>query len=299
MNGVSRAPLVSIVMSMRNSERTIELAVRSVQMQTLEDWEMILIDDGSADDGASMIEALGDPRIHLHRETRTLGLAARLNQAVGLSRGQFIARMDADDVCFPDRLARQIARLQEDSTLDLVGCHALVFNDAGDAVGVMRAALDYETIVARAFDIFPLPHPTWCGRARWFRENPYDPALMKTQDQDLLLRSFAKSRFGALDDVLLGYRQDKPDLAKKVRGRLIFASSLLRYAIKTGEYGSAVAGIAKHAAKAAVDITATSLGLSRYAQRQRFEPVSQSVGQKWSEVWRNLNSNRPVNLCAE
>jgi glycosyltransferase involved in cell wall biosynthesis len=299
MNGVSQTPLVSVLMSMRNNARTIELAVRSVQMQGLEDWEMILIDDGSADDGASMIEALGDPRIHLHRETRTLGLAARLNQAVGLSRGQFIARMDADDVCFPERLSRQVARLQEDSTLDLVGCHALVFNDAGDAVGIMRAALDHKMIVARPFDGFPLPHPTWCGRARWFRENPYDPALMKTQDQDLLLRAFSKSRFDAVDDVLLGYRQDKPDLAKKVRGRLIFAGSLLRYANKTGIYGSPMAGIAKHSGKAVVDIAAAALGLSRYAQRNRFQPMSHSVGRQWLDLWRTLNSNRPVNLCAE
>jgi len=299
MTDVSQPPLVSVVMAMRNNARTVELAIRSIQMQSLADWEMILIDDGSTDSGASIVEALADPRIRLHRDTQTLGLAARLNQAVTMSRGEFIARMDADDVCFPERLARQSARLQNDPTLDLVGCHALVFNDAGSATGVMRAGLDHEMIVARPFDGFPLPHPTWFGRARWFRENLYDPALMKTQDQDLLLRVFAKSRFGALDEVLLGYRQDRPDLAKKLRGRLVFAGSLLRYAGNDGRYGSAVAGIAKHSIKAIVDTVAAMFGLSRYVQRNRFQPVPQSVGLQWSDVWRKLNSSGPVKSCVE
>lgn len=299
MSEVSQGPLVSVVMAMRNNARTVELAVRSVQMQSLGDWELILIDDGSTDSSVSLVEALADPRIRVHQDVKNLGLAARLNQAVALSNGEFIARMDADDVCFPERLARQTARLREDSTLDLVGCHALVFNDAGNAVGLMRAGLDHERIAARPFDGFPLPHPTWCGRARWFRENSYDPALMKTQDQDLLLRSFSKSRFGALDDVLLGYRQDKPDLAKKIRGRFVFAGSLLRYANRTGRYGFAMAGIAKHAGKAVLDIGAEALGLSRYAQRNRFQPVSAGMDRQWSDLWRKLNSNRSVDSCAE
>ncbi len=298
MSIVSQAPVVSVVMAMRNNARTVELAVRSIQMQSLTDWEMILIDDGSTDSGAAVVEALADPRIRLHREDRSLGLAARLNQAVVMSRGEFIARMDADDVCFPERIERQVAKLRSDSTLDLVGCHALVFSDAGSATGLMRAGLDHDTIVARPYEGFPLPHPTWCGRAQWFRANAYDPALTKTQDQDLLLRAFAKSRFGAVDEVLLGYRQDRPDLVKKLRGRLVFAGSLMRYARNTGRYGAAATGIAKHSAKAVIDIAAEAFGLSRYAQRNRFQPVHQSIGLQWSGLWQELNHSGPVKLCA-
>ncbi|MGG6499264.1 UNVERIFIED_CONTAM: glycosyltransferase family 2 protein, partial [Bacteroidetes bacterium 56_B9] len=76
---------------------------------TLADWELIVIDDGSLDDSAAIVESFGDPRIRLVREAASAGLARRLNQAVALSRGEFIARMDADDVCFPERLARQVA----------------------------------------------------------------------------------------------------------------------------------------------------------------------------------------------
>lgn len=299
MTCISQLPLVSVVMAMRNSAQTIEVAVRSIQMQSLTNWEMILIDDGSTDGGALIVEAIGDPRIRLHRESRTLGLASRLNQAVAMSRGEFIARMDADDVCFPERLSRQVAKMQDDRTLDLIGCHALVFNDAGSATGLMCAGLDHQAIVVRPFEGFPLPHPTWFGRARWFSNNPYNPTLMKTQDQDLLLRTFAKSRFGALDEVLLGYRQDKPDLAKKLRGRLVFANSLLRYARDTGRYDVAAFGIAKHLGKAAVDSVAAALGLSRYAQRSRFQPVPQGFSLQWSDLWQKLNPGGPEKSCAE
>lgn len=298
MSNTSQPPLVSIVMAMRNSARTVGAALRSVQMQSLADWEMILIDDGSTDDGASIVEGFADSRIRLQRESRNLGLAARLNQAIALSTGEFIARMDADDVCFPERLARQAARLRDDPALDLIGCHALVFNDAGSPAGLMCAGLDHKTITARPFDGFPLPHPTWFGRAGWFRAHRYDPALMKTQDQDLLLRAFAKSRFGALDEVLLGYRQDKPELTKKLRGRLVFAGSLLRQARVTGRYGAAAAGIAKHSAKAVADSSAALLGLSQHAQRNRFQPVPPGLSSQWSDLWPKFNDTGPIS-CAE
>src|ERR1700686_3302238 len=121
MNNVSR-PLVSVIMSMRNSAATVGAAVQSVLLQTLRDWEFIVIDNGSSDRSSSIVSGFNDGRIRLIREAPTTGLAYRLNQAVALSRGEFVARMDSDDVCFPDRLTRQVAGLQQDPRLDLLGC---------------------------------------------------------------------------------------------------------------------------------------------------------------------------------
>ena len=174
MSGVDRPPVVSVIMSMRNSASTVGAAVRSVLLQTLRDWELIVIDDGSSDQSGAIVEGFRDGRIRLIRESRSAGLAARLNQAVALSKGEFIARMDADDICFPERLSRQVARLREDSQLDLVGCGAVVFTSERQTVGEMPVGLDHQDIVARPFVGFPFPHPTWCGRANWFRNNPYD-----------------------------------------------------------------------------------------------------------------------------
>ncbi len=281
-------PLVSVIMSMRNSAETVAAAVRSVQLQTLEDWEFIIIDDGSTDDSASIVSACGDARIRLVREATGAGLAARLNQAVGFSRGEFIARMDADDICFPDRLARQVARLREDAQLDLIGCGAVVFANNGELVGELPVGLTHGEIIDSPFHGFPLPHPTWCGRAEWFRRNPYNRKLMKTQDQDLLLRTFADSRFAAVRDVLVGYRQDALDLRKMLMGRRIYARSVWQHAQRSRQMSAGVKGMCGQVLKATADIATVGLGLNRLAQRGRLRSVAPATAERWQDLQRNL-----------
>ena len=279
-----RPPLVSVIMSMRNSAVTVEAAVRSLLQQTLADFELIVIDNGSSDQSGAIVAAFGDPRIRLVREASTAYLGTRLKQAVGLCRGEFIARMDADDICFPERLARQVARLREQPELDLIGCGAVVFTSQGALVGELPVPCVHQDIVARPFAGFPLPHPTWCGRASWFNNNPYDADIAYAEDQDLLLRSFRHTRLGAVDAVLLAYRQDQLALKKLLQGRLTFMGSLWRNGLATGEVLPVVAGITNHAVKAAVDIATVGSGLNRLMQRQRLRPVSPDIVPQWREL---------------
>ena len=284
MSDADNFPVVSLIMSMRNSASTVGAAVRSVLMQTLRDWEMIVIDDGSSDRSSDIVEGFQDGRIRLVRESRSAGLAARLNQAVALSQGDFIARMDADDICFPERLARQVARLREEPRLDLLACGAVVFTGDGELIGEIPVGLDHQDIVARPFVGFPLPHPTWCGQASWFRSNPYNAKLRYAEDQDLLLRNFRHSRLGGLDKVLLGYRQDQLALKKLIPGRATFAGSAWRNGLATGEVFAALAGIADHAAKGMTDVATLALGLHRQMQLRRLKPVSPAVAREWQQL---------------
>ena len=271
-------------MSMRNSASTVGTAVRSVLMQTLRDWEMIVIDDGSSDPSGDIVEGFHDGRIRLIRESRSAGLAARLNQAVSVARGEFIARMDADDICFPERLARQVARLREEPQLDLLACGAVIFAADGRLIGEMPVGLDHRDIIARPFVGFLLPHPTWCGRANWFRNNPYNAELRYAEDQDLLLRSFRHSRLGGLEKVLLGYRQDQLALKKLIPGRATFAKAAWRKGLATGELLPALGGIAEHAAKGMADVATLALGLNRQMQLRRLKPVSPAVAREWQQL---------------
>jgi glycosyltransferase involved in cell wall biosynthesis len=288
MNGADQPPVVSVIMSMRNGASTVGAAVRSVRMQTLCDWEMIVIDDGSSDRSSTLVEGFHDERIRLVRESSSAGLAARLNQAVALSRGEFIARMDADDICFPERLARQVARLREDTRLDLIGCGAVVFTSRGKLIGEMPVGLDHQDIVARPFVGFPLPHPSWCGRASWFRKNPYNPELRYAEDQDLLLRSFRHSKLAGLDTVLLGYRQDQLALKKLIPGRTTFMGSAWRNGVAAGEFLPAIAGIANHAAKGMLDVATLAMGLNRQMQLMRLKPVSPAIEREWLQLQESL-----------
>jgi hypothetical protein len=192
--------------------------------------------------------------------------------------------MDADDICFPDRLARQVARLRQDTAIDCLGCAAVVFAGESRLVGLLPTALTHEDIVARPLRGFPLPHPTWCGRAEWFRDNPYDPRLMKTQDQELLLRAFHRSRFAALADVLVGYRQDGLDLKKMLRGRRVFVGALWRQACRAGKPLSGAVAIIVQVLKGTADIVTIGLGLGGWAQRSRLNPVPRAVQQQWREL---------------
>ena len=288
MSITAQSPVVSVIMSMRNSASTVDAAVRSVLMQTLRDWEMIVIDDGSSDESCAIVEGFHDGRIRLVRESRSAGLAARLNQAVALSRGEFIARMDADDICFPERLDRQVARLREDPRLDLLGCGAVVFRSNGELVGEMPVGVLHRDIVARPFVGFPFAHPTWCGRASWFRKNPYNGELRYAEDQDLLLRSFCNSKLAGIDAVLLGYRQDQLTLKKLLPGRATFAGSAWRHGLTTGEFIPALAGIAVHAAKGVADIATIGFGLNHVMQIKRFKPVSPATERQWRQLREDL-----------
>lgn len=279
---------------MCNSAGTVDAAVRSVQLQTLRDWELIVIDDGSSDRSAEIVDAFGDERIRLVREPARAGLATRLNQAVMLSRGDFIARMDADDVCFPERLARQVERLRQEPRLDLIGCGAAVFTSLAELIGRLPIGLTHQEITVHPFRGFPFPHPTWCGRAAWFRANPYDGTLMKTQDQDLLLRTFSRSHFAALEDVLVGYRWDAMDLRKMLLGRRTFIGSLWRYAGRSGALLPVLGAIAMQCIKSAVDIVAVGLGLNRFAQRRRLQPVPPHVAQQWRDLRQQLGLDKAV-----
>src|SRR4051812_37828652 len=100
-------PMVTILMPAYNASKYISEAISSVLQQSFSDFELLVIDDGSADETASIIRQFTDPRIHyLHQHHQ--GIAYALNKGLREAKGRFIARFDADDVCMPSRLARQV-----------------------------------------------------------------------------------------------------------------------------------------------------------------------------------------------
>jgi len=110
-------PVVSVVLPVRNGELFICDAVESIRNQTLQDWELIVVDDGSTDRTLDLVESVDDPRIVVLRRSQG-GLASSLNAGIRAARAQYVARLDADDTAMPDRLSRQLEFL--DSRLDCV-----------------------------------------------------------------------------------------------------------------------------------------------------------------------------------
>src|SRR5271157_2334580 len=102
MRDALECPTVSIGMPVYNCARTLDIAIRSIVKQTFPNWELLLIDDGSADETVGICRSFCDPRVQVIADGAHKGLVARLNQAIDLSRGRYFARMDGDDVCYPE-----------------------------------------------------------------------------------------------------------------------------------------------------------------------------------------------------
>lgn len=284
-------------MSIYDSAATIDAAVSSLIRQTFTDWELVLIDDGSRDDGADRVAKFNDPRIRIVRHHERKGLACRLNEAVRLARGGMIARMDADDICYPERLDVQTRFLQSNPAIDLVASKALVFRGEGQFLGVMSPPVTGDEIISRLYEGIVFPHPTWCGRAAWFRKHLYDERMLITQDQELLLRTAGSSRFAGINKILLGYRKEQISLSKSAKGRMLFCRALWRHAQKTGTRARAIAYIAKQAAKFAAEAAATLFGAEQWLLKGKFDCLvtTQEIAQ-WRALWGDVceaNENGP------
>jgi glycosyltransferase involved in cell wall biosynthesis len=255
-------PLVSVLLPVRNGARTLPAALASLRGQTFADFEVLLLDDGSDDGSPALASALGDPRIRVLSDGVRRGLAARLNEGVRQARGSFVARMDADDLCFPERLERQLRFLQQHPEVDLAGCRAVVFRDGdGGLVGLLQPPAGHEALTRRPWNSIPLPHPSWMGRRAWFERHPYrHPEVLRAEDQELLLRALPTSRYACLPDVLLGYRQGPFQLGRTLRARRSLLAAQAGLLARRRQWAWLALAAAVTLAKVAVDLVAALPG---------------------------------------
>jgi glycosyltransferase involved in cell wall biosynthesis len=199
---------VSVVMSAWNAQAVIGRAVESIVGQTYRDWEMVIVDDGSTDGTGRLLEqaVAAEPRIRVFRNDRNRGLAASLNRGWGESSGELIARMDADDVSLPDRLARQVAYLDEHPDVAILGTAVELVDVDGRSIGIAHRPEWHDELERRMFKETPFFHPTVLLRREVYETlGGYDERLRRAQDVDLWLRAYRRFEFHNLPDVLLRY----------------------------------------------------------------------------------------------
>ena len=232
------APVVTVAMSVLNGGDYLELAVQSIVAQTFQDWELLILDDGSTDSAIDGLFCLADPRIIVVRDGKSRGLSARLNQAIDMARGRYFARMDHDDVSHPSRLAEQVTYLESNLQVDLVATKCVTIDEEAQPVGYLPFALNHQMICAKPWLGFPMPHPSWMGRVSWFRCHYYpDPGPYCCEDNELLLRAHKTSTYGAVDLVLLAYRVRTHTPWKKLwRTRRALAAVQIKYFFEKGEH---------------------------------------------------------------
>jgi len=193
-------------MSVYNGGKHLGAAMESILRQTLGDFEFLIVDDGSTDDSADLVLGYGDPRIRLIRNESNFGLAASLNKGLLLARGEYVARMDADDISRPDRLACQVRFLDSHPGVGVCGSWVRLFPGFGGYVWTFPEGT--EDIRCRQFYKVGVAHPAVMLRRKFFTEHRlcYDPAYRVAQDYELWGRALQYMEFANIQKVLLDYR---------------------------------------------------------------------------------------------
>lgn len=203
--------LISIGIPFYNAQQYLGYAIESVLSQTYEDWELILIDDGSSDNSLAIANmyAMKDPRIRVVSDGRNKKLPYRLNQLIEESTGDFIARMDADDIMHPERLEKQLDFLKENERYDLVSTGLLSIDNYNRIKGFRKVDFLYDGF-SNIKTSYPIVHPSVMARRSWFERNKYSEEYPRAEDFELWTRTISNKDFkmAVLPDLLLYYREE-------------------------------------------------------------------------------------------
>ena len=200
------APKVTVLMSVYNGEKYLREAVESILNQTFTDFEFIIIDDASTDCSLEILRSFEDPRIKIVRNIENLGLTKSLNIGLSLAKGEYIARMDADDICIKERLKIQIQIMDANPKIGICGTWAKIF---GSDESISKRPITPEDIKVALFYYNPLIHSSVIIRKSYLimYNLEYDVSFKQSQDYELWVRCAQKFQIMNIPKVLVYHRK--------------------------------------------------------------------------------------------
>jgi glycosyltransferase involved in cell wall biosynthesis len=203
-------PLISIITPFYNASSTLPYALRSLLNQTYQNWECILVDDGSEDDPQAIIDKFQDPRFSYHRLDKNQGRGAARQVALEQTQGDYVCFLDADDWIYPHKLQVQLEAMKKHPELDLISSGMAVVDARNELIGVRgfsergRSILKFERM-AKASPLKVSFAPAMI-RMNAAQEAAFDPNLRRSEDADYLIQILTRHKYGALTDVNYVYR---------------------------------------------------------------------------------------------
>lgn len=208
-------PIVTVLLPVYDGERYFREAVESILAQTLEAFELLIVDDGSTDGTEAICRSFTDSRIQVVRHEHHAGLVLALNSVIDLIATKYVARMDSDDVALPERLARQVAFLE--SRPDVAACGSWACELVGGRLrDVMRRPCG-RYLRQTAWRPVPIFNPTACLRTEVLQELRYRPDYVHAEDYDFWLRLCRNHRIDNVPAVLLHYRIHQASVSRMYR----------------------------------------------------------------------------------
>lgn len=199
-------PKISVIMPAYNAEKYIAEAINSILGQTFEDFEFIILNDCSKDRTEEIILSYTDPRIVYVKNEENMGVARTLNKGLELAKGEYIARMDADDISLPERFAKQVAFLEKNDDIAVLSTNLNCFNENGILSDGWTVSEPEQMKVDMLFSC-GLAHPSVMMRANVIQNlGGYNPDFNGLEDYELWCRVLEHHKITTLPDVLLQYR---------------------------------------------------------------------------------------------
>lgn len=212
-------PKVTVLMSVYNGRRYLSQAIESILNQTWHDFEFLIINDGSTDNSREIIKSFDDPRIRLVDNSENIGLVSSLNRGLELAQGELIARQDADDLSYSDRLNKQVRFLERHPEIILLGTSVKTIDESGRPhpvkweVPTGLAAIRWHLMFENAF-----VHTSTMYRRNIVRDifGGYDTTFARAQDYELWSRIARKYPVENLASVLVAHRFLYPSITKRL-----------------------------------------------------------------------------------
>lgn len=227
-------PVVSVIMPVRNGARWLGIAIDSLLAQTVPDLEILIVDDGSTDATPAILEGYAgrDSRIRVIRQD-ALGLVAALNRGLEEARAPLIARLDADDSAMPERLQRQLAYMQANTRIGLLGSWAQKIDAAGQSIGWLKPVTDPEALAGLILRTNPMIHSTVMMRRDLIRRlGGYREAFRGAEDYDLWLRVSEVASVANLPECLIQYRWHSDNVSSRQSMRQAFSVRLAQRSMR-------------------------------------------------------------------
>lgn len=286
-------PVLTVGISFLNCADTLRDTLQCMYAQTFTDWELILVDDGSADGGAEIIREVDDPRVILIADGKNLGRAKRYNQITELARGEFIARYDADDLILPERFETQVAYLRDHPDIDVVSSSMFSIDEQDHLRGRRDYPIDHEQICREPLQHLHIAHGPMMGRTEWFRRFPYVDYPIAV-DYALWMSSYLDSRFASINEPLYCYREyTTHSRGKYLRTQKAMLGIIRQFGRRDHTRMQVYWAMATHILRGVVMGTAASFGFHRMLIKRRSMNFSEA-DRKYYE--RSLETIRAVRI---
>jgi glycosyltransferase involved in cell wall biosynthesis len=284
-------PLISVVIPVFNAANTLPLALASLQAQSCEAWQCIIVDDGSTDNPGQVVDAVRDSRIQCHRLDRNRGRGYARQYALELAQGRYITFLDADDWIYPEKLQNQVELLEAEPDVAIVSTGMAITNTNDHLVGVRCSNRSTPVMhpPIRHPGMPPLAFAPSMIIADLAKQTGFDTAFPIAEDADFLLRALLGKRFAVLPAPLYVYREQGSTTLNKVSTALEYCCTMFQKQFDQYPLDCAIE-IAKARGKQVMYHSAATLGLWDYVIASRSRMPTDEDHQHYRDAWQTVAS---------